>query len=122
MFKVSNKTFGVKKMRELVEAVAGPRPAGERDRWFAKAANLAGITYRQVRAVFYGEIKDPEHKAIRSLKKAAGQNEAAELAHRFEHLARSLDHRDSDFHSADIAALIHAARALRGLDRTGDGG
>jgi hypothetical protein len=30
-------------------------------------------------------------------------------------LANSLNVRDADFHSSDVAALLHAARALRGL-------
>ena len=118
MFKVSNKTFGVNAMRDLVAAVAGPREWGGRDRWFDKAARIAGLSYRQVRGVYYGEITDPENIAIRKLKEAAGKHEAQRLAEQFEHLAASLAHRDADFHSPDIDALVGAARALRGFDRT----
>lgn len=106
-------------MRELVAAVAGPRTEwGGRDRWFDRAARLAGLTYRQVRAVYYGKITDPENIAIRKLKEAAGKHEAQRLAEQFENLAVSLNMRDPDFHSPDIVALVSAARALRGLNRT----
>lgn len=106
-------------MRELVAAVAGPKADwGGRDRWFEKAARLAGLSYRQVRGVYYGEITDPENIAVIKLKEAAGKYEAERLAEKFDHLAVSLQHRDADFHCEDINSLLVAARALRGLDRT----
>lgn len=103
------------KMRELVFAVAGFLPDKGRKTLFATAARNARVSYRAVKSVFYGEITDPDHKAIRRMKMAAGQHEAQELANRFQHLAGALKHRDADFHSEDIAALISAAHALRGL-------
>lgn len=117
---MSNKAFGVNKMRELVAAVAGPKTEFDnRDSWLSRAARRAGISYRQARAVLYGEISDPDHKAVRKLKEAAGRHEAGQLANKFESLAGALNIRDADFHGADVAALLHAARALRGLDRAG---
>lgn len=108
-------------MREWVAAVAGPVAHFEnRKGWLAKAAREAGISFRSAKALFYGEITDPEHKAARRMKEAAGRYEARNLAGQFESLAHSLNIRDADFHSSDIAALISAARTLRGLDRTGD--
>lgn len=105
-------------MREWVAAVAGPIGWGEnRKSWLAKAARLAGVTNRQAKALFYGEITDPEHKAARRMKEAAGRHEARNLAAQFESLAHSLNVRDADFHSQDVAALISAARSLRNLDR-----
>lgn len=108
------------RMRELVTAVAGPKADwGGRDRWFEKAARLASLSYRQVRGVYYGEITDPENIAVVKLKEAAGKYESERLAEQFDRLAMALNHRDADFHSPDIDALISAARALRGLNRTG---
>ena len=109
------------KMRELVIAVAGPG-GGNRKSLLARAARNARVTYRTAKSIFYGDITDPEHKAVRRMKLAAGQHEAEQLAERFEGLAVALDARDADFHSADIVALIHAARALRGMARTRDDG
>jgi hypothetical protein len=110
-------------MRELVTAAAGPRlDTDTRESWLRRAANNAGASYRMAKALFYGEVTDPQSPTARKFKEAAGRHEARNLAAQFESLARSLDVRDSDFHSADIIALINAARALRGLDRAGNNG
>jgi hypothetical protein len=112
-WKVSDKAS---RMRNLVAAVAGPMlPTENRKRWIERAAQYAGVTYRQAKSVFYSEIKDPDHRAISAMKAAAGKYEAEQLAQRFDCLANSLNVRDADFHSSDVAALLHAARALRGL-------
>jgi hypothetical protein len=103
-------------MRELVAAVAGPRQWGDtRESWLARAARRAGVSFRQTKSLFYGEITDPEHRAARRMKLAAGRHEADALARQFEGLAMALDVRDADFHRQDIDALLVAARALRGM-------
>lgn len=108
----------VSKVRELVAAVAGPKTINDtRESWLRRAARLAGASYRQAKALFYCEISEP-HPTITKFKEAAGEHEARILADQFERMAVSLDHRDPDFHCQDIAALLNAARALRGLDRT----
>lgn len=110
-------------MRELIAAVAGPRQWGDtRESWLARAARRAGVSHRQAKALFYGEIIDADHKTARRMREAAGQHEAEHLAQRFEALADSLQARDQDFHCSDIAALVDAARALRGLGRSRTGG
>ena len=110
-------------MRNLVAAVAGPRQWGDtRESWLARAARRAGVSYRQAKALFYGEIIDADHRTARRMREAAGQHEAEQLAQRFEALAGSLQSRDADFHCSDVAALVDAARALRGLGRTGNKG
>jgi hypothetical protein len=121
--KMSEKSSRGKPVRELVEAVAGPRTAYDnRESWLRNAARMAGTSYRQAKALFYGEISDPDHKTITKFKRAAGLHEVRNLAQQFERAATALDHRDSDFHGPDIVALLHAARALRSLDSSGDGG
>lgn len=111
-----NQSEGMKKMRELVTAVAGPRLENDtRESWLRRAARLSGTTYRQAKALFYSEIKDPFHPTVTRFKEAAGKHEARNMAEQFERLAVALDHRDTDFHSPEIAALLSAARALRGL-------
>ena len=103
-------------MRELVMAVGGPLLPGEnRKSWLGRVANAAGLSLRVARAAFYQETAS--QNVARKLKAAAGTEEAKNLARQFEGLASSLDIRDPDFHRSDIAALLDAARALRGLGR-----
>jgi hypothetical protein len=123
---MSEKFSGVNAMRELVAAVAGERGWGEtRESWLSKAARRAGISFRAAKAIFYGEITDENHRAARLLRDAAEQkakDEAATLATRFETIAGAMNASDPDFYSADVAALVYAARTLRGLDRAGSDG
>jgi hypothetical protein len=121
--KMSEKSSGERSMRELVAAAAGPRLMGDtRETWLARAARRAMVSARQVKAIWYGEIIDPEHRTARKLREAAAKHEAKNLAGQFEGLACALNVKDADFYSADVAALVVAARALRGLDRPGDDG
>ena len=107
-------------MRELVSAVAGPRQWSDtRESWLARAARKTGISYRTIKAIWYGEIADESHNAVRLLRHEAGRR-AEVLAGRFESIARGMETTDSDFYREDIAALVHTARALRGLDRPRD--
>lgn len=107
-------------VRDLIAAVAGPMGASDnRKSWLARAASESGVSFRLIKALFYGERK-PCAKTIAKLKEAAGRYEAQRLAERFDGLAHALDMRDADFHGEDVAALLNAARALRGLNRTGD--
>lgn len=117
------KVSGVQAMRELIAAVAGPvEDFDNRKSWLARAADEAGVSYRAIKTLFYGERHPPNPEVVRKLKEAAGRYEAQRLAERFEGLARSLNVRDEDFHREDVSALLSAARALRGLDRSGDSG
>lgn len=105
-------------MRELVVAAAGPRlDTDTRDSWLRRAARNAGTSFRQTKALFYGEINDPHHRTVTKFREAAGRHEARNLAAQFESLARSLNVRDQDFYQQDVAALLHAARAISNLDR-----
>jgi hypothetical protein len=119
---VQEKFSRSQKVRELVEAVAGPRTINDtRESWLRRAARMAGTTYRQAKALFYSEISDPYHPTVTKFKEAAGRHEARQLAEQYERIAVALDHRDSDFHSHDIAALLTQALALRNLAGPGDG-
>jgi hypothetical protein len=111
-------------LRELLATVAGPRQWSDtRESWLNRAARRAGITFRQAKACFYGELTDPLHPSAQRLRDAArrlGCTEAEGLAEKFETVARSLDAADPDFYGTDCTALVDAARALRGLGRTGN--
>ena len=110
-------------VREAISAVAGPREWGDtRESWLAKAArNSRVISYRMMRSLWTGEIAKEEHWAVREIRRQAelakARREAKDLAARYEEIAGGLDAKDADFHREDVAALIHAARILRGLDR-----
>jgi hypothetical protein len=113
---MSEKPSGDLKVRELVEAVAGPRSINDtRESWLRRAARLAGTTYRQAKALFYAEITDPYHPTVTKFKEAAGIYEARQLAEHYERMAMALHHRDPDFHQHDVAAALAQAHALRNV-------
>lgn len=101
---MSEKFSGGRAVRELVAAVAGPREWSDtRESWINRAARRAGISFRQAKALFYGEITDPFHKSARLMRDAAERLEAA--AHRMEAT-------DPDFYRPHIEAHRMAARDL----------
>jgi len=101
---------GSASVRELVALVAGPRDWHDnRKSWLAKAAHRAGISFRQAKALFYGEINDATHRSARLMRDAAAEH--------YEQLAASLAARDADFHRQHIEAYLDLARSLRRLDR-----
>lgn len=98
---------------------------GELPRWLAAVAKKANITFRTARSLWYGAIqKTGDHLAAREIRRlaqiASAQRETRDLAAQYETIAERLNANDPDFHCSDAAALIHAARVLRNLDRTGD--
>lgn len=113
-------------MREVIAILAGPKGDFDtRESWLARAARNSGFPFRKVKSLYYGE---PVSEAIKSLVRRVaedrvaedGRKEARSLADKFETIAGALNAADPSFHRQDIVALIHAARALRGLDRAGD--
>lgn len=126
------KSSGVKNVRREIAVVAGPKDWGDsRESWLSRVprqvrkalkAEKETVTFRTVKALWYGEISDPDHWAARDIRRAAelieACNEAASLADQYEAIAGGLLAKDQDFYSSDAAALVRAARILRGLDRT----
>ena len=118
------KASGVSVLRKAISVIAGVREWGDtRESWLARVPRkVPTVTFRTVKAIWYGEITDPNHWAARDIQRAAelleARKEASALASQFETIAGSLNAKDADFHSADVAALINAARALRGQNRT----
>jgi hypothetical protein len=108
---MSEKLSGDRSVRELVALVAGPRDWHDnRKSWLGRAAQRAGITYRQAKALFYGEITDNKHKSARLMRDAAADH--------YDSLAHLLAARDPDFYRQEIAAYVDLARALRRLDQS----
>jgi len=92
----------------------------EQSLWNAAARKSKVISYRMIKSLWYNEIKNEDHWAKREVRRLAeleaAQKEARDLASQFETIAGGLNAKDADFHSQDVAALVHAARILRGLD------
>jgi hypothetical protein len=92
-------------VRELISAVAGPRSWSDtRESWLNRAARRAGISFRQTKALWYGEITDANHRSARLMRDAAEKYAA---------IAAQVD---PALHSSEIASLIDLARTLRGRD------
>lgn len=106
----------------MIELAGRPPMHGELPRWLGNIAASVGISFRTARAIWNGEITKPDHLAIEKLKRQAkveaARREAAQLAQRFETIAGGLNAKDPDFYSADVSALVHAARILRNVDRS----
>ena len=105
-----------------IGAIAGPMlPGDTRESWLTRAARRSGATFRQIKALYYGESADPRVSVAIGVLSAAdkARAEASELASRFELLAGAMNaSTNKDFHSEDVTSLIHAARRLRGMGRT----
>ena len=109
-------------VRKEIAIVAGPRGWGDtRESWLARVPRkVSTVTFRTVKALWYGEIDDPEHWAARDIRRAAdaiqdGRKEAEALATQYETILGGLNARDPDFHSPEIAALVSALRTLRNV-------
>ena len=114
-------------MRELIAQVAGPQTwRDNRKSWIDRAAERAGISYRQAKAIYYGEIQDPDHNSIRRLRRAAidraelrmATQEAIALRNQLLSLRNALIVQDPTFYFADIHALECAICAMGGDDFT----
>jgi hypothetical protein len=103
---------------EEISVIAGPRSAkSNRESWLAAAAEKADVTLRAIKALFYGEVCHPSYENAEKIKRAsaAARAEALALAEQYAQVAGALYAKDQDFYCDDIVALVHAARALRGL-------
>ena len=122
-------------MREEISILAGARLWGDtRESWLSRVPKAVKralgtdgetVTYRMVKSLWYGAIKNPEHHAARDVRRAANivkaKKEAAELATKFQNIAENMRaaHHDGrqDLFSAEIDRLERVARLLGGLDR-----
>lgn len=115
---------GVSSVRREIAIVAGPRDwCDTRESWLARVPRkVQTVTFRTVKALWYGEITDPEHWAARDIRRAAelieAKQEAANLASQFQTIAGGMRATDENFYSADIDRLERLARIIRGADRT----
>jgi hypothetical protein len=115
---------GVSKVRKAIAIVAGPRGWGDtRESWLnGVPKKVKTVSFRTVKALWYGEIDDPEHWAARDIRRAAelieARKEAASLADQYQKIAGGMRAADENFYSTEIDRLERIARAIGALDRT----
>lgn len=123
---MSEKQSGVKKVRKEIAIIAGPRDWGDtRESWLASVPrHVKTVTYRTVKALWYGEISDPDHWAARDIRRAAelieARKEASALADQYQAIAGGMRATDQNFYRAEIDRLERLARIIGGVDRAGD--
>jgi hypothetical protein len=123
---------GDSSVRHQIAIVAGPRGWGDtRESWLSRVprrvkselrTKTETLTFRFVKALWYGEITDPEHWAARDIRRAAelieARKEAAELADKFQQIAGGMRDANSNLYRTEIDRLERLARIISGLDRT----
>lgn len=109
--------------RELMISLSGRPPAyGERPRWLETFAKRIDVSKRMARSLWNDEIKDPDHWAIKQVRREAelaeARKEAAALAQQYRATAGGMRIADENFYSTEIDRLERLARIIGGLDRS----
>src|SRR5579859_5364913 len=106
-----------------ISDIAGPFD-GNRKGWLARAARKADVSYRQIKALYYGEILDPKHSVATGVLTAAEQaridetrRNASEVAQYLARYAEGLAAVDENFHSEQINAALAIAREISSRNR-----
>lgn len=114
------------KWPDEIGIIAGPF-GGNRKSWLARAARVAGVTYRQIKALYYGEHDDPRHSVAMKLLAAAQEAriqrakcDARNVADFFNRHASALADIDPNLNRERIDAFIAASRAIGSGDSAGD--
>lgn len=98
-------------VRSLMNAVVPRASAENRKSWFWKVATQTGISFRMIRAAYYGEAVSDAIK--QKLQKAAERDEPRNHAAQLEVLAASLLAKDAAFYQPQIDQLRDLADQLR---------
>lgn len=120
---MSESSSGVIKVRNAITVVAGPREWGDtRESWLARVPRkVQTVSFRTVKALWYGEISDPTHWAARDIQRAAeiikAREEAATLAGQYQIIAGGMRDADQSFFSKEIDRLERLARVIGNMDR-----
>lgn len=113
------KASGDQTVRTEIAIVAGPREWGDtRESWLGRVPRrVSTVTFRTVKALWYGEITDPQHWAARDIREAAkailDRREREQQARALEILADRARSVDEDFNCEIERAYLDAARLLR---------
>lgn len=119
-------------MREEIAFVAGPKNWGDtRESWLSRVPRAVKklldtetetVSFRAVKALWYGEVRDREHHAARDIRRAAelmkARQEALALALQYRDVIGGLGELDKNLFGEEIARLERVARMLGGVDRT----
>lgn len=117
------KSSGEENVRSEISIVAGPRDWGAtRESWLARVPRrVSTVTFRTVKALWYGEISDPNHWAARDIRRAAelirARQEASALADQYRKIVGGMRAQDEDFYCAEIDRLECVIGELGDLDR-----
>jgi hypothetical protein len=115
-------------VRKEIAIVAGPRGWGDtRESWLAIVPRkVATVSFRTVKALWYGEIDDPTHWAARDIRRAAelieARKEASALAAQYQTIIKGMRTKDENFYRAEIDRLERLVGRLGDEDRPGAGG
>ena len=116
---------GESSVRKEIAIVAGPRGWGDtRESWLAIVPRkVTTVTFRTVKALWYGEIDDPMHWAARDIRRAAelieARKEATALASQYRTLIGGLRAADEDFYRTEIDRLERLISGMGDADRAG---
>jgi hypothetical protein len=122
---MSENQSGVSSVRKEIAIVAGPRGWGDtRESWLARVPRkVSTVTFRTVKALWYGEIDDPMHWAARDIRRAAevieARNEASALAAQYRTIIGGMRAQDESFYSAEIDRLERVVGQLGDVDSAG---
>lgn len=107
-------------VREAISIVAGPRGWHDtRESWLAGVPrHVKTVTFRTVKALWYGEIAKDDHWAARDIIREAEaiqmRRENAAAAQKLELYAEALNAKDPEFFEPDVTSLRDLARRIGG--------
>lgn len=111
---------------DQIGIIAGPFD-GNRKGWLARAARSAGVTYRQIKALYYGENGDPRHSVATRILSAAEQArvqearcDALKVADILTRYAQTAAASDADFNGPQIDAALSVLRQFGGGNSAGN--
>lgn len=116
------KSSGEENVRSEISIVAGPRDWGAtRESWLARVPRkVSTVTFRTVKALWYGEIDDPMHWAARDIRRAAelieARQEASALAAQYRTIIGGMRAQDENFYCAEIDRLERVVSELGVVD------
>jgi hypothetical protein len=117
---MSESSSGDSSVRREIAIIAGEKGWGDtRESWLARVPRkVSTVTFRTVKALWYGEINDQNHWAARDIRRAAeiieARNEASALADQYQKIAGGMRVQDQDFYRAEIDRLERIARIISG--------
>lgn len=105
-------------VRDLLNSVSPRGTAENRKSWFWKLAARSGVSFRMIRAAYYGE---PLSDAIKQkLQKAAERDEPTNQAATLDGLAEQLRAKDEAFYQPQIDQLRNLADQFRRQNSAAD--